>query len=352
MKSIVFDWGDTLMKVFPEWQGPMADWPYVEAVPGVKPMLEKLSEKYHLIIATSAQDSNANQVRSALARVGLADYFSEIYTIKEIGYEKPSKKFFEKIKQLSGLKENLLLVGDDYFKDICGGTNTGWNCAWYSFGSNPCPALMPFHHIEITSMDQLPEQLVNLDLPSVSESITWLVLNHANTNLILHSEAVASVSYLLAVWLRNRGTQVDPVLAHRGGLLHDIAKLTEREQDEFEADHAKIGARILKELNQPRLAEIARSHLISSLFDDKCSPKSWEQKIVHYADKIVEGSAVVMLEERIQAICKRYPHHAERILGSVNGVKQLQSEICDELGLTADQLRIRISNALMGMTGD
>jgi len=71
MKNIVFDWDDTLMKVFPESQGPMVDWSHVEGIPGVKPTLERLSSRYHLAVATSAKDSNMEQVRLALARVGL-----------------------------------------------------------------------------------------------------------------------------------------------------------------------------------------------------------------------------------------------------------------------------------------
>jgi len=352
MKSIVFDWGNTLMKVFPEYQGPMVDWPHVEVIPGVMTALEKLSGEYNLVVATSAKDSNAEQVKLALARVGLDKFFTKIFTIRELGFEKPAHQFFEKIRQLTDSNDFPLLVGDDYIKDICGGVNAGWDCAWYSYDLKICPAMLPLHHIELSCMDQLPDQLINLELPSVTESICWLISHHANMNLILHSQVVASVSYLLAKWIRDKGNQVDPVLAHRGGLLHDIAKLTMRNQDDYETDHAEMGAQILLDLHQSRLAEIARCHLISSLFDEKRSPRTWEQKIVHYADKVVEGASLVMLEERIQAICKRYPHHAERILGSVSGVKRLQSEICEEMGVSVDQLNINISNTFMGKFGD
>jgi len=197
-------------------------------------------------------------------------------------------------------------------------------------------------------MEELPDQLDNLLLPDYTTAVSWLINNHANNNLLLHSQTVAAVSYLLSVWMRNCGHKVDPILAHRGGLLHDIAKLSERNPNDFEIDHAELGSRLLMEKQQPKLADIARSHLISSLYDEKYQPVTWEQKLVHYADKIVEGANVVMLEERIQAICKRYPHHAERILGSVSGVKEMQAEICAHLNQSPDRLQKNISAALMG----
>ena len=36
---ILFDWGDTLMRVFPEFEGPMFTWPRVEVVSGIKETL-------------------------------------------------------------------------------------------------------------------------------------------------------------------------------------------------------------------------------------------------------------------------------------------------------------------------
>jgi len=35
IRALIFDWGDTVMRVFPEFSGPMAHWPRVEAVHGI-----------------------------------------------------------------------------------------------------------------------------------------------------------------------------------------------------------------------------------------------------------------------------------------------------------------------------
>jgi len=348
MVTIVFDWGNTLMKVFPEFQGPMVNWPKVEAMKGVLYALDKLYKNSRLYLATNAKESNAIQVRAALARVGLEQYFVDVFTQNEIGFDKSDPDFFDEIRCKVGPTDIPLMVGDDYFGDIITSNHAGWNGAWYSLFSKPCPALTPFHKIEFTAMEKLPDFLDNLELPSISQSLGWLIGQNANNNLLLHSQAVASVSYLLAVWLRNRGNPIDPVLAHRGGLLHDIAKLKDNDTDDMGIDHALKGSQVLLNAHQQRLAEIASSHLISCLKDEERSPKTWEQKIVNYADKLVEGQMIVTLEERIQAICKRYLHHAERILDSVSGIKRLQSEICDSLNLSAFDLNENISNAFKG----
>ena len=351
MMTLVFDWGNTLFKVFPGMNGPMKDWPKIEPMPGIREALEKITGSYRLVIASNSQDSNSDQVRDVLIRVGLDTYFDKVYTVAEIGYSKPEPQFFEKVTaMLSEEDDNLIMIGDDYQQDICAAVDSGWYAGWYTPQAKPCPGLLPFQQFEIISWEGLSEQLRNIELPSYQTAISWLVTNRANTSLLLHSQAVAAVSYLLGVWLRNKGLPVDAIVAHRGGLLHDIAKLNKRDPNDFEMDHAEIGSRILLEKNQPILAGIARSHLISSLYNDERCPRTWEQKIVHYADKIVEGSSVVMLEERIQAICKRYPHDIERILGSVAGVKQLQLEICNILELSPDGLKERINEALMSTT--
>lgn len=41
-RCVLLDWGDTLMRDFPEFSGPMAAWHHVEAVPNVREVLVEL----------------------------------------------------------------------------------------------------------------------------------------------------------------------------------------------------------------------------------------------------------------------------------------------------------------------
>jgi putative nucleotidyltransferase with HDIG domain len=134
-------------------------------------------------------------------------------------------------------------------------------------------------------------------------------------NLLAHVQLVAAAAYTLAVWLRRKGETVNPVLTHRGGLLHDLAKMASvrRAGESAGLDHAAEAAELLNAYDQPELAEIANRHMP---YQDHAYPRrpiTWEQKLVHVADKLAESAKLVSLEERFQALKGRYPQYALQI---------------------------------------
>jgi putative hydrolase of the HAD superfamily len=154
-------------------------------------------------------------------------------------------------------------------------------------------------------------------------------------HLVDHSKAVGAAAFRLATWLRERGERVDPLLAHRGGLLHDIAKVTSRR---LGAAHNEMGARILSEKGQEALAEIARRHLIYTILDPSTAPATWEEKLVYYSDKVVVGDELASVEVRVKDLCMRYPAAAERIRRCLPRILDLESEICTRLGTTPEEV--------------
>jgi putative hydrolase of the HAD superfamily len=132
-RAILFDWGDTLMKVFPEYSGPMKDWPRVEAVPGAAEMLERLHKDWTLCLATNAADSDEAEIRAALRRVDLERHLDKVYCFKNIGYKKPAREFFEYILRDLGLPpEQVIMVGDDYVADVLGAQQAGLKAVWFN----------------------------------------------------------------------------------------------------------------------------------------------------------------------------------------------------------------------------
>ena len=73
--TIVFDWGNTLMEVFPDYVGPVQSWQTVKTAPGARQVLEVLALQYNLVIATNASDSNSTQVWQALDTPNLPNQF-------------------------------------------------------------------------------------------------------------------------------------------------------------------------------------------------------------------------------------------------------------------------------------
>jgi len=126
MKHIVFDWGDTLMRDFPGTPGPMYMWERIEVFPHAAEVLEKLSAKYVLSVASNAGESDTSDMRKALVIGGLDHYFNNHYTSKDLGVCKPDPAFFTRICSEAGLNPaHSVLIGNDYKKDIVGAKAAG-----------------------------------------------------------------------------------------------------------------------------------------------------------------------------------------------------------------------------------
>jgi FMN phosphatase YigB (HAD superfamily) len=121
IKALIFDWGDTVMRDFPDKSGPMATWEHVELIPGVKVALAKLCAEYICCIATSALESDTLLMIEALKRVEADKYFKYFFSSKDLGYRKPDPKFFlELTKNINLNPENCIVIGNSYEKDIIG----------------------------------------------------------------------------------------------------------------------------------------------------------------------------------------------------------------------------------------
>ncbi len=346
-RTIVFDWGDTLMRVFPEFSGAMADWPRVAAVEGAAEALAALDGRYTLLVGTNAVDSSAEQIRAALDRVGIGHYFQSVFSFKELGARKPETGFYQAIERITGQPTALMvMVGDDYRADISGAWSARWRPVWLNPGGKAAPALLPLQAAEIRSMSELPRALEGLDLPGVDQCAAWLVQAGASAALLGHVQAVAGAAYQMAVWLRGAGQAVDPLLAHRGGLLHDLGKLA-KEAGSERLDHGQRAEQMLAARGQAALAVIARRHLMNRLVEED-APQTWEEKLVYFADKIVEGSRVVDFEERLEALRRRYPQYAGEFEKTAPAVTALRAELCERFGFEPGELTGQLRKAFQG----
>ena len=338
---VLFDWGDTVMRVFPEYEGPMACWPRVEAVPGVAEALRALQPRYRLVLATNAPASGAALVRQALARVGLEGYFQAVFTARELGVRKPEPAFFQAmLRELGCAPHDATMVGDEYPIDVVGAKEAGLRAVWFNPTAAPCPLVHPLHDAEIQTMSELPATLDNLHLPDVAECLALLAEQEVVPRVLEHSQAVAAVAFRLATWLRELGEAIDPLLAHRGGLLHDLDKITSRQLNQ---KHGRLGAQILRQKGYPELANIVERHLMFNLSDPANRPVTWEEKLVHYVDKIVEDSTVVSVARRLEGLRQRYPEHAGEYERCESLVLALEAEICARLGVSPAALLERVN---------
>lgn len=345
IKTLVFDWGDTVMQTYAEYSGIMADWPIVAEVPGISRVLKQLEKEYRFVIGTNAQDSDAAQIRRALDRASIGEYFSEIFTYNEIKVRKPDLQFFRGIeKKLGKTSDELTMIGDSYPVDMLGAKQAGWRAVWYNPEAVPCPGHLPAHDLEVNAMTDLPAMLNRPAYPDLTTCLSWLQTNHVSASLLVHVQLVAACAYQMALWLNQKGARVDPVLAHRGGLLHDLAKLTPHN----DIDHGLAASIWLKEHGQYELAEIASRHMIFEILNEERKPITWEQKLVYLADKTIERNAIVSVEDRITGLKTRYEMEPSLINKAYPLISQLRDEICilieiDPAGLPG-QLKRALNN--------
>lgn len=127
----IFDWGDTLMRDIKGQEGKMCDWPHVEAMPGAKNLLQALSKKALIYVATNAADSSVEDIIKALVRAELAPYIDGCFCRDNIGYCKPEPQFYLSIlDRLNVEPQEVSMIGDSLDNDILPARNLGMQAYW------------------------------------------------------------------------------------------------------------------------------------------------------------------------------------------------------------------------------
>lgn len=157
-RCILFDWGDTLMRVFPEFEGPMFTWPRVEVVSGIKETLVKLQREWMLALATNAVESQEQDIWLALERVGLEELIDRVYCFRMIGHRKRATEYFSYILRELGIdRENVVMVGDDFGADVLCANRSGIRAIWFNERSGE--EQVSETHRTIHDLSELPGEL-------------------------------------------------------------------------------------------------------------------------------------------------------------------------------------------------
>lgn len=94
----------------------------IEMIDEVEGLLSYLSDKYQIFAASNGvYDMQVNRIKKS----NLDKYFDKIFVSDKIGFEKPDKKFFEKIMDLTKFSnDDLIMIGDSIKSDIIGAKNS------------------------------------------------------------------------------------------------------------------------------------------------------------------------------------------------------------------------------------
>lgn len=159
---VLFDWGDTVMRDYPERTAPMVEWDTVEVIDGIADVLAYLhASGRRIILATSADISDVSQIRGALARGGLDKYFSHIYSFRNTNLPKGEAFYRHILSDLSIPASDAVMVGDHFEKDVQTPNRLGIFAVWFNPRSDE--AKRNDLYITVTSMPELRKFFESLD---------------------------------------------------------------------------------------------------------------------------------------------------------------------------------------------
>ncbi len=129
---------------------------YIE---GAESLLDEISKKYDLYLMSNG--TAAVQDRR-IAASGIAKYFKGIFISENVGYNKPSREFFDrcfaKIPNLD--KTESIIVGDSLSSDIQGGINAGIKTCHYNSRGEKKDGITPDY--TINALEELPSLLASI----------------------------------------------------------------------------------------------------------------------------------------------------------------------------------------------
>ena len=170
------------------------------------------------------------------------------------------------------------------------------------------------------------------ELPSRDQALELLRENGCSAKVIEHCEAVAKLAMEIAEACRERGLRVDLQLVEVGALLHDIGR-----SKTHTVHHAVAGAEIAEASGLPEpVVSIIKRHVGGGITESEAEKFGWpkdvyvpvtlEEKIVSYADKLIENSRRAPIEVAIDKLVK------ERKSDAAERVRRLHAEIVELAG--------------------
>ena len=158
-------------------------------------------------------------------------------------------------------------------------------------------------------------------IPTKEECLKILKDNNVPDNIIAHSKAVCDVAMKVADLLERKNIHVNRDLVTAAALLHDIKKVNS-------IDHVIEGYEFIKSLGFPEVSLIIKKHGLVHLQNEDFVPKTWEEKIVFYADKRVKNDKIVSVEQRFGYVKQRYNHYD--VQKEYDFTKEIEKELLGE----------------------
>lgn len=206
-------------------------------------------------------------------------------------------------------------------------------------------------------------------MPSHEECLSMIRDCHVPVHIVRHAETVARLGVFLARKLTEQGIEIDVELVERACLLHDLFRVCDFPLEDFswfeqpvteddksrwrrlKARHGHVrhedAADAFLRDKYPVLATTIRRHRYVAVLDEADCPRSWEEKLVYYADKRAMHNRIVPLKERLEEAHRRSAlvlvregkarcQETEKAVDA--RIFELEAEIFEAIGLSPDDV--------------
>jgi uncharacterized protein len=156
--------------------------------------------------------------------------------------------------------------------------------------------------------------------------------NGCSKKVIKHCKAVTELALETASSLKDKGFKIDFELVEIGALLHDIGR-----SKTHNVNHGLVGAEIVKSAGLPEpVVSIVKRHMGGGITASEAEWLGWpkdvyvpvtlEEKVVSYADKLIEKGKRAPIELTIEKFEEKGMHEAAK------RVRKLHDEITGLIG--------------------
>lgn len=173
-------------------------------------------------------------------------------------------------------------------------------------------------------------------IPTAQQALALHKKYGSNDRIVSHCQACATISKLLSERAAGQGRPVDEQAVVVGALLHDIGRTQTQT-----VSHGHVGAGILeKEGVDDVVVEIVRRHVGAGISPEEAVslgfppgdyvPETLEQKIVCFADKMLDGDKARPFEEEVKRFVRK-GHDVPRL-------RRLKEDVDAAVGGDAEKL--------------
>jgi len=179
-------------------------------------------------------------------------------------------------------------------------------------------------------------------IPSEGEALALHKKYRSNERIVGHCKTVAQVATIIAEEFEKRGKRVDSRVVLAGALLHDVGRSKIQT-----VRHGLEGSEMIREEGvDEKVVEVVKRHVGAGISTSEAKtldlpeldyiPRTLEERIVCFADKMVDSDVVRPFNSEVQRFLKK-GHDVGRLL-------ELKKELAAELGTDPEKLVLRKIN--------